>query len=80
MSSGVFARADERSEHDNVVLEPEYARGSHLWALEEVGQPYELRRTNIQAEHRDDPAHFLEASPLRKLPVTLPPETSPILG
>jgi glutathione S-transferase len=39
-----------------------------FWALEEVGQPYELERIDIRAENRVDPPAFLAASPLRKLP------------
>ena len=39
-----------------------------FWALEEIDQPYELRHIDIRVDNRDDPADFLEASPLRKLP------------
>jgi glutathione S-transferase len=39
-----------------------------FWALEEVGQPYELERIDLRAENRNDPPGFLAASPLRKLP------------
>lgn len=39
-----------------------------FWALEEIGQPYELELIDIRAEDRDDPPDFLAASPLRKVP------------
>lgn len=39
-----------------------------FWALEEVGQPYELQKVDIRAEVRRDPEGFADASPLRKVP------------
>jgi len=39
-----------------------------FWALEEIGQPYELETIDIRAEDRDDQPAFVEASPLRKVP------------
>ncbi|TPW28724.1 glutathione S-transferase family protein [Pararhizobium mangrovi] len=39
-----------------------------FWALEEVGQPYELAFIDFRAKDREDPAAFKAASPLGKLP------------
>lgn len=39
-----------------------------FWALEEVGQPYQLVRIDIRDPHRSDPPDFIAASPLRKVP------------
>lgn len=47
---------------------PQTRAARMFWALEEVGQPYELERIDIRAENRADPPAFLTASPLGKLP------------
>lgn len=39
-----------------------------FWAMEEIGQPYELQKIDISVDDRNDPPEFLTASPLRKVP------------
>lgn len=39
-----------------------------FWALEEVGQNYQLEFIDIRDERRSEPPDFLAASPLRKVP------------
>lgn len=47
---------------------PQSRAGHMLWALEEIAQPYQLRHIDIHDAKREDPAEFMEASPLRKIP------------
>lgn len=39
-----------------------------LWMLEETGIPYERELIDVQNPDRDNPAEFLEASPMGKVP------------
>jgi glutathione S-transferase len=39
-----------------------------LWMLEEIGTPYEREMIDIQRPDRDNPAEFIEASPMGKVP------------
>ena len=39
-----------------------------LWLLEELGEPFDVVRVDIRAEPRSDPAAFLAASPMGKVP------------
>lgn len=39
-----------------------------IWMLEEAGLDYDLERIDIRAEPRKDPADFLAASPMAKVP------------
>lgn len=47
---------------------PQSRAARTFWALEEVGQPYELQLVDFRGSDRSDPPEFLAASPLGKVP------------
>ena len=51
-----------------VYWSPQTRSTRALWMLEETGVPCERERVDIQDPGRDNPAAFLEASPMGKVP------------